>query len=252
MKIFSWNDVCNFNQPRVFENVALTIGVFDGVHVGHQALLASVLEKKITSGVVTFSDNISSRLHKKDHAILTDDEEKINLLSDLGFDFIVLIDFSDNFGKLSCRDFIHKLNNFIEMKSIVVGSDFRCGHKGEADVTLLGKILNDYGVELEILSKIMDNSANEVSSSLIKGFLRKGEMHLVNELLGYRYSFFLKDYEVDGDFLIINRKKIKKLLPCEGLFQVKDNLSRDCLLVIEKERIFINKPEGEIPKRIIF
>lgn len=252
MKIYNWDYISNFDNPKEFENVALTIGVFDGIHLGHQKLLTSVLEKNITSGIVTFSDNIAEYLHKKDKGILTDNNEKIALFESMGFDFLIFIDFSDNFAKLSCEEFIYILNKSLQIENIVVGSDFRCGHKGSADVKDLNKILNDYQIELEILSKIKDTDLIEISSSLIKEYLRKGDIFNVNRLLGRKYSFSLDKFQDNGEFLISARAEIKNLLPKEGIFQVSDEQDRVLQLEIKENSIFINKPKGKMPKRIIF
>jgi riboflavin kinase/FMN adenylyltransferase len=252
MRVYSWEDVLRAEKPIITEVCSLTVGVFDGVHIGHETLLKKVVADGKVHGIVTFSDSINKLLNKKEKGVLTPIEEKLTIFSNIGFNFAVLIDFSHNFGKLNCEDFFRYLHGFVNISRVFTGSDFRCGYKGRSDVTDIAKILNVYGSELEILSKIVDNSSREISSSRIRKYIKDGDMDSAAHLLGRRYSVSLRQGQFIKDKIVFHKHLQTQLMPEDGVFSVKSTTGDEFTLEVHKDKIFINKPEGSIPDRIIF
>jgi riboflavin kinase/FMN adenylyltransferase len=130
-------------QP--FKNAVITIGNFDGVHIGHQALLHAVTEKAAaiegTSIVMTFDPHPITLLQPDNQPpLITLNEQKSELISRTGIDILICVPFTKSFSKIGAHEFVHHLLiQRIGMKAIVVGKDYTFGRDREGDVALLKK-----------------------------------------------------------------------------------------------------------------
>ncbi|MDR2048843.1 MAG: FAD synthetase family protein, partial [Treponema sp.] len=165
---------------------ALTIGVFDGIHRGHRALIGKITAKAplLVPAVLTFRDNpkkiIRPGVFEGD---ILDFREKIRLFEELGVELCVVIDFSADFGKLDGREFFSLVYRCLHPAYAVIGSNFRCGFgrdTGAEAFRLLGK---EKGVEVEIVPPVLENG-QPVSSSRIRSALRAGNVEEAALLLG--------------------------------------------------------------------
>ena len=144
MKVFSWDDlgsVKSYLSQNSIQSTCLTIGGFDGNHLGHQVLFEKVLSKKneeksFCAGVVTFArsprGSKSENFYKGDLSTLS---QKIQYFEKQGFDFCLIINFDSEFKKTLGIDFFDRLLGYCNMKFLSVGQDFRCGYKGSMGIT---------------------------------------------------------------------------------------------------------------------
>jgi riboflavin kinase / FMN adenylyltransferase len=167
-------------------STAMTIGVFDGVHRGHRALLNLVSAKKVESipTAVTFRSNPKAVLRPKDYEgdILSLDQ-KLEALASAGAELVILIDFSGNFGKLAGKEFIGLLKDRGKLRYLAVGSDFRCGHRLDTDAAALKRMNEVDGISTDILDSLVSGGA-PVSSSRIRAAIAAGDLVEATALLG--------------------------------------------------------------------
>ena len=185
-------DSLNLNEVLDAKPEVTCIGAFDGVHLGHQALVN--MAKSISSKyqILTF-DPVPKKYFNNLHKLLTTKEMKVDILSRLKPESIVFLNFED-VKDLSPKDFCNILNDKLNTKSIVVGKDFKFGKNRQGDVNVLishfGKqnvhVLDDYVVK-----------DSKISSTLIKSTINEGKLDLANQYLGY--SFKLKGRVVHGN-----------------------------------------------------
>ena len=183
---------------------ALTIGNFDGVHCGHQAMLArlkeAALERGLPAAVMTFEPH--PREVFTPHlapARLTSLREKIELLKLHGIERLVLVRFSARFAQLNPQEFIQQiLIDGVQARWILVGDDFKFGAKRGGDITLLREAGRACGFEVESLRSVLIDSAR-VSSTAVRAALADGDLRQAARLLGRPYS--ISGRVVHGDKL---------------------------------------------------
>lgn len=169
---------------------AVALGFFDGVHIGHGALLRRASEvAKVTSlspCVMTYSNHPSSVLSKKSVSLINTAEERAALISELyGISDIVIKDFTPEYAALPCEEFFEKI--LIEELSagyVVAGYDFRFGRGGQGDSEKLKELCVKHGLGCDIIDEVTFDG-EEVSSSHIRILLENGDIARANELLGH-------------------------------------------------------------------
>ena len=174
------------------KDMALTIGVFDGVHLGHKYLLSQLKEharqKGLLSGVVTFNTHPANVLSPGTRQLfLTDRDTRIRLLQDEGVDSVITLSFTNELAQLSARQFASTLKKCLKMRSLLIGSDFALGRKREGDIDTLrtlGKELN-FSV---ILTSPLKTDDEIISSTNIRSALANGDMERVTGLTGRPFS----------------------------------------------------------------
>ena len=170
---------------------AITLGKFDGLHQGHELLVERIIQKQqeqsMVSVVVAFDMRpLFQKLNKEFDHLLTGEEKAKRL--DGRIDYFVECPFVEEISQMEAEDFIQKiLVDQFHAKYIVVGTDFRFGHERRGDGEMLKKYSARYGYQVEILVK-KRYEGREISSSYIKEELRKGNLELVDKLLGYSYQ----------------------------------------------------------------
>lgn len=170
----------------------LTIGAFDGVHLGHQALVRQVVrrarEAGCMSGVITFYPHPVNVLSPK-HAVryITTPGEKAVLFERLGVDFLVLLQFTPELARLSAREFMTMLVGHLQPMEIWVGHDFALGKSRQGNVNQLQELGGELGFEVFAMDPVTQNG-QVVSSSRIRALLAAGEIEEVTGLLGRYYS----------------------------------------------------------------
>jgi riboflavin kinase/FMN adenylyltransferase len=189
MQVFSNEDK---NIPEL-PSLCLTLGIFDGLHLGHQRILRRVIERAEringTSCVVTF-DPHPREILSPDTApdLLTSTKKKVELIEALGVDAVCLIRFTPEFAKVEARPFVRDfLIETLHTKVIVEGYDWRFGKGREGDVDLLREMGKENGYEVEQLDGLTIGE-DIVSSTLIRGLVLKGGLDRAAECLGRKYS----------------------------------------------------------------
>ena len=175
------------------KNVVLTIGNFDGVHIGHQALFNQVIKKAKsidgTSVVITFEPHPIRVIKSNKHfPLITLYEQKVELIGATGVDTLICIPFTREFAAIPARTFVKKiLCDKLGMKAIVVGQDYSFGRKREGDIFLLKEMAVAHGFDV-IISEWIDLEGGRISSTEIRNLVREGGVEEAKKLLGRYYQ----------------------------------------------------------------
>ncbi len=172
-------------------NSAVSLGKFDGIHLGHQLLLNKVLELKkqgLQAVMFTFLYNPRNLFSDKEIELIYTEEEKKYILEQNGFDVLVSYPFTKETASMEPVDFIKEvLLERLDAKVIVVGADYCFGHNRRGNVDLLREKSQEYGYELIVFDK-MKIEDQVISSSYIRSKIAEGDMELVTKLLGRPFS----------------------------------------------------------------
>jgi len=177
-------------SPR--KDMLITIGVFDGVHLGHKYLISQLKEQArqqdLLSGVVTFRQHpravISPQIRLP---VLTSLEERIKLLKDEGVDEVVVLSFTRELAKLSASQFVSLLQKHLRMHGMVVGPDFALGRNREGNDDTLRKLGRDMNFSVTVVPPVKINS-EVVSSTAIRNAIAAGDMKRTCSLTGRPFS----------------------------------------------------------------
>ena len=186
-------DLANtFSGDELDGDTVLTIGVFDGVHLGHKHLISKLKERSsemdLLSGVVTFDPPPQRILSTKNGPMfLTSIDDRIELLSAEAIDAIFIVPFTEEVSGMSAGHFIGLLQKYLRMKALVVGGDFALGHNREGGRETLRKLSEDMGFVIDFISPLLIND-EVVSSTLVRKALSKGDMKMVRGLIGRFFS----------------------------------------------------------------
>ena len=208
MKIFDHLD--KIREP--FKNAVITIGNFDGVHIGHQALFHEVIEMAETVGgtsiAMTFEPHPIRVLKQNGHPpLITLYEQKAELINRTGIDVLICIPFSKSFAALSADQFIRELLvKKIGMKAIVVGEDYSFGKNREGNIDLLKSYGPDLGFEVIVARwiKMSKGFTDRISSTKIRELVMDGHMAEAEKMLG-------RNYQIRG-IVVIGRDRGAKVL----------------------------------------
>ena len=227
MKIFH-----SINEFHSDKKTILTLGTFDGVHIGHAAILKKLTQNtadgKFESAVLTFFPHPRMVLQgKSDLKLLNTINEKIDLLEKIGIENLIIHPFDANFSQLSAEEFVKTvLVDQLHIQKIIIGYDHRFGKNRTANIDDLTAFGLKYGFEVEQISAQEINDIS-ISSTKIRTALEDGEINLANEYLGY--SYFLSGTVVKGKQLgrtigfptaNIELEEEYKLVPKNGVYIV--------------------------------
>lgn len=174
------------------QDMLLTIGVFDGVHLGHKYLLSQLMERArqqdLLSGVVTFRRHPQEVLSSRTGLpFLTDITERAALLKNEGIDAVITLSFTSELARLSARRFIGLLKKYLRMRGLVVGPDFTLGRNREGSIDSLRALGQDMNFTVTAIPPIKING-QVVSSTAIRKALADGDMKKVLSLAGRPFS----------------------------------------------------------------
>jgi riboflavin kinase / FMN adenylyltransferase len=174
--------------------VILTIGNFDGVHVGHQAVLARVKEiaqeRNLRTVVITFS-NHPSKVLRPEHPVplLCTLEHKLQLIEKAGIDRLILLSFTKELSEQSPETFLNKIQKTIPFSTLVLGSDATIGKNREGDRSFVTELGDKLGFGVEYLEDFTIDG-QRVSSSQIRSSIRHGNFFLAEKLFGRPFSIY--------------------------------------------------------------
>lgn len=206
----------------------LTIGVFDGVHRGHQEILANLTagahQKGAPAVVLTFWPHPAVVLGKRyDLKSLTTPEERAALLGSLGVDAVITHPFTPEFAKLSALDFMVRVSRRMGLRSLWIGYDFALGHNREGNMERLSEIGEDLGYSVQAIGPVK-NGEDVISSSLIRQRVRSGQVARAAENLGRLYALGGPVVHGDGRGRRINIPTANidypkdKVIPANGVY----------------------------------
>lgn len=220
----------------------VTIGTFDGVHIGHKAILKRLVEtakkENLDSVVLTFFPHPRMVLQQNvDIKLINTIEERTELLENTGLDHLVIHPFTHAFSRLTALEYVRDiLVNSLKAKKIIIGYDHRFGRNRNADIEDLKEFGKTYNFEVEEISaKEIDDVA--VSSTKIRKALNEGDIETANNYLGY--NFMISGEVVKGKAIgrtinyptaNLKLKEKYKLVPKNGVYIVQST--------IEGEKIF--------------
>ena len=220
------------NITRSYPNTVLTIGNYDGVHLGHQKILNKVVRKadelKGTSMLMTFEPHpIKVIAPEKNIKLLTTPEEKARLIEAMGIDVLLMITFTKEFAGMPPDEFIQDvLSRKLHVKEIIVGANYAFGKNKKGTIELLRKRGKELGFHVTPVPDVQLND-NIVSSSSIRSLLLKGMVHEVSKFLGRAYSIegtVIKGKGRGQSILNIPTANITtpvEISPKEGVYAVK-------------------------------
>lgn len=186
MKIIT--DIFN---TRINKDMAVAIGKFDGLHLGHQKLLQEILKMKsegLLTCVFTFEPSPAVFFGRADGKELMTKEEKQRDLDKMGIDVLVEFPMNHETATMEPEIFVKKiLVESLRTKYIAAGNDVSFGAKGAGDAELLERLSGEQGYQLCIIDKVSVNGT-EISSSLVRSQVEKGNLQYVKELMGRPYS----------------------------------------------------------------
>lgn len=212
-----------------FKKSVVTVGSYDGVHIGHREILNLLVKqaKKIggESVVITFSPHPREVLYGENIEFLNSIEEKELLLESIGIDNLIIIPFTKEFSGLSPYSFVKEyLVEKVKVVGLVVGFDHFFGHLKEGNFDYLSKLQQQFGFEVfQIPMKELKNG--EVSSTLIRELIKDGKLDVAAGFLGYDYFLIgvtgESYYNENNKKILVNIDNKNKILPPAGSYKVR-------------------------------
>ena len=249
------------------DGVVLAMGVFDGLHRGHRALLQRVIAHGAgASAVLTFDPLPGSVLFGTSERLILSRRQKERALGRIGIRYLIVVDFSLSFSKLTGEEFVTQLLRRVAVRGVVVGRDFRCGRQRDTDTEQLQRLLHRHGVGLEVVDLVRDELQNadgpgaqdapgiqdgrgsdgaKVSSSGIRQAIDSGDFSVVRSMLGGDYELDVEHVSPDhtGDGLVFPASSLTQLLPRPGRysgFARSASGDSDAVIAVEYDRIIVH------------
>ncbi len=256
----------DLNDLPPFRNAVITIGSFDGMHIGHQKIIRKVKDLAIANGgesiIITFHPHPRQIVYPKDNSLklITSTEEKVDLIEKLGVDHLVIVPFTFEFSQQSADEYIKRfLVAKFDPKHIVIGYDHRFGMNRRGDINYLKWHEKDCGYKVvEIAKKEVNEMA--VSSTKIRESLEKGDVSTAAKLMDHYFTLtgkVVKGQQIGGKIgyptanLLINEKY--KLVPADGVYAayvIYDNERHKAMLYIGNRPTLNDLPERTIEVNI--
>lgn len=187
------------NKLKSNENLAIALGFFDGVHLGHKAVINAAVDyakkNNIKSAVVTFRQSPYVALNNVKPNYIITLEEKIKAIKKLGVDYLYLSDFTEDLAKQTASDYLKNLVDDLHPKMIATGFNHYFGYNKSGGVDYLRLMQQEYGYEFKEINPIKLNE-DVISSTAIRKALSNGDIPKVNSMLGYR--FYVKNEVIKG------------------------------------------------------
>lgn len=189
--VTQWDELAQISPEQ---DTAITIGVFDGVHLGHRHLIDHLQKQAqamdCLAGIVTFRQHpqqVLSPQSKVSYLITLD--ERLALLRGLGIEFVAPLSFTRDLAQTSPREFVLALRRYLKMKSLVIGPDFALGKGREGNAAVLFGLGREIGFSVHVVPpKVLDGEI--VSSTAIRQALAQGDLPKVQKMLGRPYSLW--------------------------------------------------------------
>jgi len=194
MEIFT-----DFNKKQ---DLSLVLGYFDGLHLGHKAVILSAIDlakkNKLKSALITFKKSPFEVLHNVEGKYILPLDKKVKMLEKIGIDYLYLLDFNKKFAEIPAQDYLKNLINNFHPKFITTGYNHTFGFNKLGNAEFLASMQKLYGYKYNEIKPIKINDII-ISSSKIRTALANGEVELVNKMLGYK--FFMENEVIEGQKL---------------------------------------------------
>jgi riboflavin kinase/FMN adenylyltransferase len=173
------------------ENSWLTVGVFDGVHLGHQQILkrltAGAHERGVPAVVLTFQPHPAKLFGRTEIRLLTLPDERAELLGSYGVDVVIVQPFDQEVANTRAYDFMQQLKTYLGVRHMVLGYDSALGKNREGNATRLAEIGAELGFTVEMVPALSDESG-VISSTEIRKLIETGNIGEAGRLMGHPYS----------------------------------------------------------------
>ncbi len=183
------------------EDSIVTVGTFDGLHVAHQKILATLVEKAKSlnsrSVLITFKPHPQEVLGRRKIEMLMTEEERVRMIEDAGIDEICLLKFDREFSLVTAEDFLVKLlREKVGLHELVLGYNHRFGHAAQGTVEFAREVGERVGFDVDYIEAVLIDG-KPVSSSNVRKLLKEGSVAVANKMLGRPYS--LEGTVIRGD-----------------------------------------------------
>ena len=215
---------------RATTSTVLTIGNFDGVHLGHQALLnelrTAAQSRRLPVAVMVFEPHPREFFSPQQApARLTSLREKLQLFADMNIDRVHVCRFNHSFAQMSATDFATALHEKLAAKFVLIGDDFRFGSKRSGDFELMAKVGAQRGFEVQAMHSVLQEGVR-ISSTAVRAALANGNMRMAQSYLGHPYSISGRVERGDGlgkqiGFPTANIQLKHNRPPLTGIFVVR-------------------------------
>ncbi|MCS5715031.1 bifunctional riboflavin kinase/FAD synthetase [Herbiconiux sp. CPCC 205716] len=176
--------------PAGFGPSAVTIGKFDGVHAGHRAVIAELIDvaatRELTSVVITFDRHPLAQLDPRLRPeALLGNSQRLELLEETGVDVTIFLPFDEALASMTPREFVERvLAGVCRTEVVMVGEDFRFGARGRGDIDTLRELGGEFGFDVDLIPDVRPAEERKVSSTWIRELLADGDVERASELLG--------------------------------------------------------------------
>jgi len=185
MKVINWDDFQK-TEPSIgsfIKKTSMTVGIFDGVHRGHQVLLERIIHYNTNylPSVITFKQN--QKTISGGQKDIQTFEQRLNTFEKIGIKNTIVVDFTESFKQKSGIEFLEILLKYGNIGFFAAGNDFRCGHSLDTDASAIKNFFNSRDIPVEILPNVMEGQ-QPVSSSRIRKAIAEKDTLLAKTMLG--------------------------------------------------------------------
>ena len=250
MEIFDFNFLVSSGLLRERRTV-FSVGVFDGVHRGHHAILSALKRKAGEADAISLAITFSSNPKKNSTGSLDTLRLRSLYIESFGIDFLAVIDFSSEFSKITACGFASLISELCNPVGAVFGSDFRFGSpESQKEGKDFSGLLSRCGREcsVEIVDSVLDAGGVRISSTRLRKMIENGELEDFLRLSGqfYRVDLVPIPYRSCSGELIFSRASIHQLLPPLGTYDtgllVTNGTIVKCVLEIDREFLSLSAP----------
>ncbi len=245
-------DLSNTKENKYKTGIAL--GNFDGIHLGHQNLIKTMIDNAndlgLKSSILLFKNHTRKTINKDEPRHITSMEQKIKIIESLGVEIIYLLDFNENLMKLSPEEFIENiLIEKMNSKLVVVGFDYRFGYKAKGDIDYLVNLANKLNFKVKVLAPIKnEGNINANNYGMPKTGVYKtltvvdNKEYLSATNIGYNPTFENKDLKFETHILDFNQNIYGKTIEVKFISYIRDDIKfNNKQELIEQMKIDVKK-----------
>lgn len=237
-------------MPKIKGPSILCLGIFDGIHLGHRAIINNALrlkEKEISPVIIyTFDKRPAEVLRNADANLLSGHMQKVQLLAKMGVDAVCIDTFDINTAQIGPEEWLAKLCASFHPEHIFTGYNYTFGQMGKGNNQLLSDLQKKYGYKSHVMPEVV-NQGQDVSSTRIRNLILQGDIVHANLLLTYQYAFILR-FDREDDKRVYFNYVGKNVKPLQGKYAVTLHQSvsgrimlYSTVLHLTPEEAFINK-----------
>lgn len=228
--------------PQLANGAVITVGTFDGVHLGHRDILRRLHERadaaRLPAALVTFRPHPLEVVNPSAAPLLlTPEDEQLEALVDSGTLAVIVLPFTSTLAHYSAESFVRVLLlERYHMRELVIGYDHGLGRGRQGDVNLLSALGQRHGFSVDVVPPTLDAAGVPISSSAVRTSLAHGDLERARRVLGRRYGFrgivshgAQRGRELGYPTLNIQLSSTRKLLPPEGVYAIRAFTSRGTL-----------------------